>query len=115
MAMGIVFECTACSHRVEAWDEGNPYYVDESGRKRHAHHPSPDHDRCTGDDASVMCLACGERSMSDSAAPIAACPRCASSEPVDLWEEDGRVPHRSARVHDLLSGAPARSGDAAEW
>ncbi len=33
MAMGIVFRCNACPKKIEAWDEGHPYYVNELGKK----------------------------------------------------------------------------------
>jgi hypothetical protein len=35
MALGCTFICTNCTHAVNAWDEGDPYYVDEDGQRRY--------------------------------------------------------------------------------
>ncbi len=65
MAQSILFVCDHCSKRVEAWDEGNPYYFDERGMKRYAYHP--DHEnraRCVGNDSPHLCVKCGEQFLS---------------------------------------------------
>jgi hypothetical protein len=38
MAHGVYFVCRGCGREICAWDEGNPYYLDEFGRKRYAYH-----------------------------------------------------------------------------
>ncbi len=91
MAIGKVFACSTCAHRIEAWDEGDPYYVDPQGRKHHAYHPSMERMMCVGIDSPTLCLACGKESASDSAEPLTCCPSCASGEIVSTWELDGRT------------------------
>jgi hypothetical protein len=59
MAHGVYFVCRGCGREICAWDEGNPYYLDEFGRKRYAYHPDQERDRCTGNDAPHLCLDCG--------------------------------------------------------
>jgi hypothetical protein len=34
MAAGSLFRCKHCSKSIESWDDGNPYYRDERGRKK---------------------------------------------------------------------------------
>ena len=91
MAMGLYYVCNGCSREIEAWDDGNPYYRDAKGKKRYAYHPDPERALCIGNDSPMLCLACGRKSMSDSAAPISQCPKCASANIVDLMKLDGRV------------------------
>jgi hypothetical protein len=51
MAESRRFVCTQCAHEIEAWSDGNPFYLDERGRKRHAYHPDHENlDRCVGND-----------------------------------------------------------------
>jgi DNA-directed RNA polymerase subunit RPC12/RpoP len=90
MATGRVFKCSACAHAVEAWDDGRPYYVDDRGEKRYAHHPSPERALCTGVETPVLCLACGGEAVRDSAAPIGRCPRCAERKLVATWRLEGK-------------------------
>jgi hypothetical protein len=68
MAHGVYFVCRGCGREICAWDEGNPYYLDEFGRKRYAYHPDQERDRCTGNDARHLCLDCGAEFPVDSAA-----------------------------------------------
>jgi DNA-directed RNA polymerase subunit RPC12/RpoP len=91
MAAGRTYACSACAHAVTAWDDGNPYYRDEAGQKVYAHHPSPDRDRCTGNDTPVLCLACGAKAESDSAAPLRHCPACSARRLVATWRLDGKL------------------------
>jgi hypothetical protein len=42
MAQGIRLVCENCANGIEAWDEGNPYYLDRGGKKRYARHPEPE-------------------------------------------------------------------------
>jgi DNA-directed RNA polymerase subunit RPC12/RpoP len=95
MALRMRFVCKKCSYAIEAWDDGNPYYIDETGAKQYAHHP--DHERlsrCVGNDRPHICLSCGEEVNVDSRAQISACPKCGSYDLVDSFKLDGqRCPH----------------------
>ena len=51
MAAGFRFVCSGCDHSVESWDDGNPYYVNEDGKKQYAYHPDPLRYRCIGNDS----------------------------------------------------------------
>ncbi len=56
-------------HAVEAWSDGNPYYIDGGGAKLYAYHP--DHDslaQCIGNDDPHLYLSCGREFMVDSRA-----------------------------------------------
>jgi hypothetical protein len=44
MAMCVRFICQHCAKSVDSWDEGNPYYFDDTGTKRYAYHPDPQRD-----------------------------------------------------------------------
>lgn len=92
MAQGIRFNCTNCNASIEAWDDGNPYYIRPSGKKEYAYHP--DHDRlamCIGNDSPHLCLKCGEEFMVDSRAPISACPKCGAAEISSTWSLEGKT------------------------
>ena len=41
MAQGIRLVCENCGKSIEAWDDGNPYYLDRRGKKQYAWHPDP--------------------------------------------------------------------------
>jgi DNA-directed RNA polymerase subunit RPC12/RpoP len=100
MALGRTFVCTGCAHAIEAWDEGNPYYVDERGERRYVYHPSPERARATGIEWPALCLGCGAEITQDSAARVARCPGCASPDVVDAWELEGRTcPYCRAGVY----------------
>jgi DNA-directed RNA polymerase subunit RPC12/RpoP len=91
MAEGVRFICDSCHRVIEAWSDGNPYYFDDSGRKRYAYHP--DHEnlaRCVGNDIPHLCLACGREFMIDSRAPVAECPKCGASGIAATYELAGR-------------------------
>ena len=67
MAEGLRYVCGECAHAVEAWSDGNPYYIDGGGAKLYAYHP--DHDslaQCIGNDDPHLCLSCGREFMVDS-------------------------------------------------
>ncbi|MBT3382050.1 MAG: hypothetical protein HN742_26015 [Lentisphaerae bacterium] len=95
MAEAVRFVCSECPAEIEAWSDGNPYYIDEAGRKQYAYHP--DHERlarCIGNDSPHLCLACGEEFNVDSEAPIGQCPKCTSTDISETWELAGRrCPH----------------------
>ena len=92
MAEARRFVCDGCGHAVEAWSDGNPYYLDETGAKRYAYHP--DHERlarCVGNDSPYLCLRCGAEFKVDSRAPTVSCPACDASEKVSTFELDGKM------------------------
>ncbi len=91
MASGVRFNCNACNFSIESSDDGNPFYLDEHGKKRYAYHP--DHEKlakCIGNDKPHLCLACGEQFMVDSRSPIDRCQKCNSDLIVDTFRLAGR-------------------------
>jgi Zn finger protein HypA/HybF involved in hydrogenase expression len=92
MAMCVRFVCGECDHAIEAWDDGNPYYIDvETGEKKYAYHP--EHDLlalCIGNDAPHLCLSCGKEFVVDSREPKSTCPKCKSEDISDRVDLDGR-------------------------
>lgn len=91
MAEGKRFICSSCHRTIEAWSDGNPYYIDRSGRKRYTYHP--DHERlakCIGNDTPHLCLACGKQFNLDSRTPTNKCPDCGAPDIADLYELGGR-------------------------
>ena len=91
MAAGFRFVCSGCDHNIEAWDEGNPYYINENGKKQYAYHPDVLRNRCIGNDSPHLCLSCGHEFMVDSEVPIAACPKCKVGKIVDTMELSGKA------------------------
>jgi predicted RNA-binding Zn-ribbon protein involved in translation (DUF1610 family) len=92
--------CGSCGRVIEAWSDGNPYYLDRDGQKHYAYHPNHERlDRCIGNDLPHLCLACGEKFNVDSLAPIKACPKCGSADIVRTYELDGqRCPYCKAGI-----------------
>ena len=91
MAQGFRFVCGGCAHTIEAWDEGNPYYIDDDGKKQYAYHPDHEKlDMCIGNDCPHMCLKCGAEFVVDSRTPIKACPKCAAREIADTCDLEGK-------------------------
>lgn len=91
MAEARRFVCGSCGRAIEAWSDGNPYYIDEAGCKQYAYHP--DHERlarCIGNDSPHVCLACGEEFKVDSRAPTTECPKCRAADIADSYELGGR-------------------------
>ena len=91
MAEGIRYVCGACDHAIEAWSDGNPFYIDEEGQKQYAYHP--DHEalaRCVGNDVPHLCLTCGEAFKVDSRAPRAGCPACGAEDMVETYRLAGQ-------------------------
>lgn len=87
MAEGITYVCSQCSHAIQAWSDGNPYYLDDSGKKHYAYHP--DHknlERCIGNDGPHLCLQCAHEFMVDSRQPISECPDCGAKEIRDVFD-----------------------------
>ena len=90
MAEGIKYVCGKCRHTIEAWSDGNPYYIDDHGGRQYAYHP--DHERlarCIGNDVPNLCLSCGHEFVVDSLAPIEACPACRAENIVETFELAG--------------------------
>lgn len=91
MASCTRFICGHCARQVEAWSDGNPYFVDEHGDKRYAYHP--DHAnlaRCIGNDVPHLCLACGAEFVVDIRTGDRKCPVCGAIDNVDLCDLEGR-------------------------
>ena len=91
MAEAIQYVCDKCGHSVVAWSDGNPYYIDEQGKKQYAYHP--DHERlarCVGNDSDHLCLSCGAEFRVDSREPISACPKCGSDDFECTFKLDGK-------------------------
>lgn len=92
MAEGLRNVCGTCGHAIEAWSDGNPYYLDAAGAKQYAYHP--DHellDRCIGNDSPHLCLSCGHEFMVDSRAPASECPKCAAGRIADTFNLAGHA------------------------
>jgi len=47
-------------------------------------------ERCIGNDTEHLCLSCKKEFMVDSEAPITTCPKCKSSDIVDMMELGGK-------------------------
>lgn len=90
MAMQNTYVCSACSHEIESWDEGNPYYRDARGRKKYAYHPDRERALCTENDVPHLCMSCCKEVLVDTAAPRETCDACGSKSLVDTWELDGK-------------------------
>lgn len=90
MAMAHRYECNRCKKGVDAWDEGNPYYRNEEGKKVYAYHPSPERNLCTGIESDIICLSCGHLLRSDSAKPRKRCTKCKSESLSDRWALKGK-------------------------
>ena len=59
-------------------------------KKKYAHHPNEEFERCIGNDTEHLCLSCKKEFMVDSEAPITTCPKCKSSDIVDMMELGGK-------------------------
>lgn len=90
MATGMRFVCGGCDKSIEAWDDGNPYYI-ENGRKQYAYHPGGPLELCIGNDSPHLCLSCGHEFMIDSNAPITKCPKCKADTIVCTTMLDGKA------------------------
>lgn len=91
MAECIRYECKKCGNSVEAWSDGNPYFINEMGKKQYAYHP--DHEnlaKCAGNDVPYLCLYCGKNFKVDSRFPDSQCPKCSSDETAATDELENR-------------------------
>lgn len=51
MAECFRFVCSGCGNSIEAWSDGNPFYIDEVGNKKYAYHPNHDElEKCIAND-----------------------------------------------------------------
>jgi hypothetical protein len=84
------FVCSGCGEAIEAWSDGNPFYVDETGNKKYAYHPNHDElEKCTANDVPHLCLQCGAVSKIDSRLGSKACPECRSVNLAGTFHLDG--------------------------
>jgi DNA-directed RNA polymerase subunit RPC12/RpoP len=90
MAEARRYVCQACGAQVEAWSDGNPYFIDERGEKKYAYHPYPEVEQCIGNDVPHLCLGCGASFMVDSLQSSSTCPECKSDETCATYELEGR-------------------------
>ena len=84
------FVCEHCSFSIGAWADGNPYYIDEMGKKQYAYHPQQELELCIGNDSPYLCLDCGKQTMIDSRSPDERCGECESTNMVGLFHLGGR-------------------------
>ena len=89
MAEGIQYICNNCAHNIEAWSDGNPYYINKKGCKEYAYHPDSKLDKCIGNDSPHICLTCGEAFSIDSRNPATRCHKCDSTNIADTYRLDG--------------------------
>lgn len=91
MAAGFHFACDSCSKTLEAWDDGNPYYLDDGGGKHYAYHPDDENlARCVGNDSPNVCLKCGKEFMVDSESSRESCPACGANDFVETIHVNGK-------------------------
>lgn len=90
MAECVRFFCSGCGQSIEAWSDGNPFYIDETGGKKYAYHPNHDElAKCIANDVPHICLDCGTESKIDSRLDIKNCPKCSSEKVVDSFCLEG--------------------------
>ena len=90
MAECIRFVCSGCRHCIEAWDDGNPFYIDEAGNKKYAYHPNhEEREKCIANDEPHLCLNCGTESKIDSRNDCKVCTECGSEKVVDTFRLEG--------------------------
>jgi predicted RNA-binding Zn-ribbon protein involved in translation (DUF1610 family) len=90
----IRFVCCGCGKAIEAWSEGDPFYIDEAGNKKYAYHPNHDElIKCIANDVPHLCLDCGSEVKIDSRLEAKNCPECGSTTVVDTFcLEDVKCP-----------------------
>jgi DNA-directed RNA polymerase subunit RPC12/RpoP len=90
MAYCIRFVCSDCRQSIEAWDDGNPFYIDESGSKTYAYHPNHNElAKCIANDVPHLCLKCESEVKIDSRLESKVCPECRSRNVVNTCELEG--------------------------
>ena len=84
MAEGFTYVCTHCKHSIDAWDDGNSYFMSDSGKPQFFYHPSGEYqlqeyiqqssgkdlkgaeldsflESRTGNMSDMLCLDCGRK------------------------------------------------------
>ena len=90
MAEGIRFVCSSCGNAIQAWSDGNPFYIDEAGNKKYAYHPNHDElAKCIANDSPHLCLQCGNTVKIDSRLESKVCPDCNSENVVGTFGLEG--------------------------
>ena len=89
MAECIRFTCDSCGFSIDAWDDGNPFYVNHEGKKVYVYHPSSDRRFAIANDVPHLCLACGKQVKIDSRLETKACTKCRSSNVVETYRLEG--------------------------
>jgi hypothetical protein len=85
------FVCSGCGREIDAWSDGNPFYIDETGERKYAYHP--DHEalaKCIGNDLPHLCLNCGHDVVVDSRSSKRICPDCDSDKVIEAFLLDQR-------------------------
>ena len=91
MAECVRFVCSGCGQSIEAWSDGNPFYIDETGDKKYAYHPNHNElAKCIANDSPHLCLKCGIESKIDSRLDPKVCPKCNSANVVHTFRLEGR-------------------------
>lgn len=86
MAECIRFVCSGCGLSIEAWSDGNPFYLDETGNKKYAYHPNHEElAKCIANDVPHFCMECGVESKIDSRIDSKGCPECCSEKVVETF------------------------------
>jgi hypothetical protein len=84
------FVCSGCGEAIEAWSDGNPFYVDETGNKKYAYHPNHvELEKCIANDVPHLCLQCGAESKIDSRLGSKACSECRSEKLIRTFLLEG--------------------------
>jgi hypothetical protein len=116
MAAGIRFICSQCRFTVEAWDEGNPYFLSDKGKPQFFYHPARERKleeyiqqsagryltgkeredfiaSRTGNMSDLLCLDCGNTFRLDLEKRKRICPRrnCKSKNVVDPSMMGGKI------------------------
>ena len=90
MAESRTFVCNRCKKALESWSEGNPYFIDDDGKKHYAYHPDHENlEKCIGNDFPHICLSCGYEFKIDSLFPTSKCSKCNSSNISNTYQLSG--------------------------
>ena len=90
MAECIRFVCSGCRFSIESWSDGNPFYIDDAGKKKYAYHPDHDElEKCIANDEPHLCLECGKVSKIDSRLDTKVCSKCRAMNVVDTFKLEG--------------------------
>ena len=90
MSECVRFVCSGCGTSIEAWSDGNPFYIDETGNKKYAYHPNHDElEKCIANDEPHLCLNCGNEVKIDSRLEPQKCPECGSASVIGTFCLEG--------------------------